>query len=256
VSNLACVEAAEWTELQTNVDTTQQCVGKETERCPLTTDDTYQSNKDEEFRNSPNYSFESAVDVFKQVTKIGKLQARSVTSFVSRPASVRTCTMRPRSVGRADASLSGVAKERGPLIPAMRSQVDRFPVSVKGVVIHGGCILLLLNERGEWDLPGGRPESGEDHRAALVREVAEETGLSVEVSGMLGEHLFEVLPQRVVRIVAFGCRVSGSSDVALSDEHLDVRWLPLSEIGEHVAGHKLPVGYLAAIRTFAAANAP
>ena len=46
-----------------------------------------------------------------------------------------------------------------------------YPLSVKGVVIHDGCVLLLLNERGEWDLPGGRPDVGEDDRAALKREV-------------------------------------------------------------------------------------
>ena len=44
------------------------------------------------------------------------------------------------------------------------------PVSVKGVLIHDGCVLLLANERGEWDLPGGRPDPGENHRAALKRE--------------------------------------------------------------------------------------
>ena len=61
------------------------------------------------------------------------------------------------------------------------------PVSVKGVLIHDGCVLLLLNERGEWDLPGGRPDPGEDHRAALKREVGEETGLEVEVGTALDE---------------------------------------------------------------------
>ena len=30
------------------------------------------------------------------------------------------------------------------------------PLSVKGVLIHNGRVLLLLNERDEWDLPGGR----------------------------------------------------------------------------------------------------
>ena len=55
------------------------------------------------------------------------------------------------------------------------------PLSVKGVVLHQGRVLLLLNERGEWDLPGGRPDAGEDHREALVREVKEEAGLDVAV---------------------------------------------------------------------------
>jgi 8-oxo-dGTP diphosphatase len=121
------------------------------------------------------------------------------------------------------------------------------PVSVKGIVIHRGRVLLLLNERDEWDLPGGRPDPGEDHRAALEREVREETGLAVAVGEALDEYLFEVLPGRFVRILPFACRLVGGSDVVLSHEHLDTRWLPLSELGDVVAGHKLPAGYLGAI---------
>jgi 8-oxo-dGTP diphosphatase len=123
-----------------------------------------------------------------------------------------------------------------------------LPFSVKGVVIHDGCVLLLLNERGEWDLPGGRPDPGEDHGAALRREVREETGLEVEVGAALGEHVFEVLPGRFVRILPFACRLIGRDDVALSHEHLETRWQALDSLGESIAGHSLPVGYLAAIR--------
>lgn len=123
-----------------------------------------------------------------------------------------------------------------------------YPISVKGVLLHGGCVLLLLNERGEWDLPGGRPDPGEDHEAALVREVREEAGLAVTVGAALGEHLFEVLPLRFVRIVAFVCELIGDSEVTLSHEHQDLHWLPLAELaGGLVAGHPLPVGYRAAI---------
>jgi 8-oxo-dGTP pyrophosphatase MutT (NUDIX family) len=122
------------------------------------------------------------------------------------------------------------------------------PVSVKGVIIDDGSVLLLLNERDEWDLPGGRPDPGEDHRAALAREVREETGLEVEVGTALEEHLFEVLPGRFVRILPFTCRLLGSRSIVLSHEHLGTRWVPLAELGETIAGHKLPVGYLAAIR--------
>ena len=31
-----------------------------------------------------------------------------------------------------------------------------FPVSVKGVVVRANRVLLLRNERDEWELPGGR----------------------------------------------------------------------------------------------------
>jgi 8-oxo-dGTP diphosphatase len=126
--------------------------------------------------------------------------------------------------------------------------MSTHPISVKGVLIHQGRVLLLLNERDEWDLPGGRPDPGEDHRAALVREVREETGLSVEIGRALDEHLFEVLPGRFVRILPFACRLLGEDDVVLSHEHLETRWLPLDALGATIAGHKLPAGYLGAIR--------
>jgi 8-oxo-dGTP pyrophosphatase MutT (NUDIX family) len=122
------------------------------------------------------------------------------------------------------------------------------PISVKGVLIHQDRVLLLLNERDEWDLPGGRPDPGEDHRAALEREVREETGLAVTVGEALDEHLFEVLPGRFVRILPFACRLAGGSDVVLSHEHLETCWLPLGELGESIAGRKLPDCYLGAIR--------
>lgn len=122
-----------------------------------------------------------------------------------------------------------------------------LPLSIKGVVIHDGCVLLLLNERGEWDLPGGRPDPGEDRRAALVREVREEAGYDVEVGALLDEHVFEVIPQRFVRIVAYACALRGG-DPALSHEHHEIRWVALGDLGEMINGRPLPAGYLGAIR--------
>ena len=131
-----------------------------------------------------------------------------------------------------------------------------YTLSIKGVLIHDGRVLLLLNERGEWDLPGGRPDPGENHRATLVREMREETGLAVEVGALLDEHLFEVLPQRFVRIVAYGCALIGAREVVLSHEHLAIQWLPLAALDETIDGHPLPVGYLKAVRLAAALGPP
>jgi 8-oxo-dGTP pyrophosphatase MutT (NUDIX family) len=54
-----------------------------------------------------------------------------------------------------------------------------FPVSVKGVVVRDGRVLLLKNEREEWELPGGKLELGESPEACVAREITEETGLPV-----------------------------------------------------------------------------
>lgn len=126
-----------------------------------------------------------------------------------------------------------------------------YPLSIKGVVIYDGRVLLLLNERDEWDLPGGRPDAGEDHRAALVREVREETGLAIEVGALVDEHLFEVLPQRFVRIVAYACTLGAEGTIALSHEHHEASWVEIATLGERVAGRILPGGYLGAIRQVA-----
>jgi ADP-ribose pyrophosphatase YjhB (NUDIX family) len=51
-----------------------------------------------------------------------------------------------------------------------------YPVSVKGVVAHDGRVLLLKNDRSEWELPGGRLELGETPEECVAREIEEETG--------------------------------------------------------------------------------
>ena len=138
--------------------------------------------------------------------------------------------------------------DESPLRRLVDLAFGNHPISIKGVLIDRDCVLLLANERGEWDLPGGRPDAGEDHRAALKREVREESGLDVEVGAALDDHLFEVLPDRFVRIVAYACTLVGAAEVTLSQEHLDLRWVAWAELGDTIDGRKLPPGYLGAIR--------
>ena len=57
--------------------------------------------------------------------------------------------------------------------------VHAFPVSVKGVAVQDERVLLLENERAEWELPGGKLELGEDPLACVVREISEEAGWQV-----------------------------------------------------------------------------
>jgi len=103
-------------------------------------------------------------------------------------------------------------------------------VSVKGVLVAAGRVLLLANERGEWELPGGRPEPGESERATLAREMREETGLEVAIGARIGQERFEVLPGRIVEIVSYGCVSKDLDRFRLSGEHRGHLWAPVAEL--------------------------
>ncbi len=66
-----------------------------------------------------------------------------------------------------------------------RSYPDRPIVTVGGVIVHDGRIVLVRRRfepaAGRWSLPGGMLEVGEALETAVAREMLEETGLVVEV---------------------------------------------------------------------------
>ncbi len=116
-----------------------------------------------------------------------------------------------------------------------------LPVSVKGVLLIDGGVVLLRNERDEWELPGGRIDPGDGSAgAALRRECAEELGIEVLVGNPIDRWIYEPVPGRRVSIVTYRCTmVDRFADLRLSDEHraLMVAPLPLD------TGLPLPEGY-------------
>jgi 8-oxo-dGTP pyrophosphatase MutT (NUDIX family) len=125
----------------------------------------------------------------------------------------------------------------------------RFPVSVKGVVIRSGRVVLLENERDEWELPGGKLEPREAPESCVVREIREELGLEVASERLLDAWIYPITDAVRVLIVTWGCRELAERDAVLSHEHKRLAWFPLGE----VEALRMPGGYKESIRSWARA---
>jgi 8-oxo-dGTP pyrophosphatase MutT (NUDIX family) len=81
-------------------------------------------------------------------------------------------------------------------------------------------------------LPKGHPDGDETPQEAAAREVAEETGVTAELIGSLGEtgYTYERRSRRVAKRVAFFLFEYRSGDVADHDHEIEeARWMPLEE---------------------------
>ena len=106
-------------------------------------------------------------------------------------------------------------------------------VCVGAVVVDEGRLLLVRRGRppgvGLWSVPGGRVEGGERLQDAVVREVAEETGLEVRCGELLGwverigdGHHFVILD--------FAASVVGGLGPVAGDDAAVAAFVPLGEV--------------------------
>ena len=121
-----------------------------------------------------------------------------------------------------------------------------FPVSVKGVLVRTGRVLLLKNERDEWELPGGKLEVGEQPVDCVAREISEETGLTVTMGPILDAWQYHIRPGRDVLIVTYGCQPKSSQSPGLSTEHKEIGFFTLAEVRDL----PIPAGYQRSIQSW------
>ncbi|MCU1379984.1 MAG: hypothetical protein JWN29_2967 [Acidimicrobiales bacterium] len=111
----------------------------------------------------------------------------------------------------------------------------RPEVCVGAVAVEDGRLLLVRRGRGvaagEWSVPGGRVEPGETVGEAVVRELAEETGLEGLCGRLLGwverigdDHHFVILD--------FVVEILDPVDPVAGDDAAEAAWVPLHEVAE------------------------
>ncbi|CAJ62943.1 MULTISPECIES: NUDIX domain-containing protein [Frankia] len=102
---------------------------------------------------------------------------------------------------------------------------------------RGRVLLIRRSDNGRWALPGGQMEVGESLPEAAAREVGEETGLTVEIIGILGTYTD---PRHVIAYddgevrqqfaVCFEARVTGGTLLADGSEAKEARFVAVEEL--------------------------
>ena len=111
----------------------------------------------------------------------------------------------------------------------------RAEVAVGAIVVTDDELLLIRRGHGpgagEWSVPGGRVEGGEMLAEAVVREVAEETGLEAICGSLVGvaERIHD---DRHFVILDFHVTVLERQEPTAGDDAVEARWVPLADVAE------------------------
>ena len=120
----------------------------------------------------------------------------------------------------------------------------RYPVSIKGVVFHQGRVVILKNERDEYELPGGKLELDETPVQCVAREIQEELNVEVVVEGIVDSWLYHINNETHVVIITYFCRVAEETpNIIKSSEHKEVKFATIEEL-EVI---NIPEGYKSSI---------
>ncbi|TNE36704.1 MAG: NUDIX domain-containing protein [Alphaproteobacteria bacterium] len=122
---------------------------------------------------------------------------------------------------------------------ASSREFPAHPIAAVGAVIWKGDEVLLVRQKKPprdqiWGLPGGAQDLGETIDAALHREVAEETGLSIAVTGLVEpvDAIFKDDRGRVqyhYTVLDYRCEWL-AGEVKPSDDVAEARWVKLEDL--------------------------
>ncbi len=101
---------------------------------------------------------------------------------------------------------------------------------------HNRLLMIRRSDNGLWSIPGGAQDFGEYIAETVVRETREETGIEVEVTGVVGiysnpNHVmaYDNGEVRQQFSICFRARPIGG-ELRTSSESIEVRWVPREEL--------------------------
>jgi ADP-ribose pyrophosphatase YjhB (NUDIX family) len=100
-----------------------------------------------------------------------------------------------------------------------------------GAIVYDQTGRLLLIRRGQepglglWSLPGGRVEPGETENQAVIREVAEEAGVTVRPERLAGRVRLAAPSGGTYEIADYLCTLIGPTSVRAGADAVNARWV-------------------------------
>jgi 8-oxo-dGTP pyrophosphatase MutT (NUDIX family) len=97
----------------------------------------------------------------------------------------------------------------------------KYPVSVKGILYINNKIVLVKNERNEWEPPGGKLEPHETPEQCVLREIKEELNVDATLDHLQDTWMYKVGEKVNVFIVIYLCKplTINEDKIKLSFEH-------------------------------------
>ncbi len=137
--------------------------------------------------------------------------------------------------GRHPGGMARVDYWHDPNAPKANSVVPSTTAAVRDDA--GRLLLIHKVDNDLWALPGGGMEVGESIADAAVREVAEETGVNVELTGLVGIYTdpghvmaYDNGEVRQEFSVCFRARVTGGEAREDGSETKEVRWVAPADV--------------------------
>ena len=105
-------------------------------------------------------------------------------------------------------------------------------VRVSAAVIRDGDKILAAERgygeyRGFWEFPGGKREEGESGEDAIIREIKEELGVTIETDGFITTIEHDYPDFHLIMDCYYAHVVEG---VIKANEHMALRWISVDEI--------------------------